>query len=141
MFRRVLIERLPRKPLYQRPKNNKVDVAINECRSWGRCRCRFERHAVSSIFAFPMFHQIHVRSQPGVVNQQLADCDVLFSVLPELGTYFATGSFMRNFPCSQSCRIAVVVATTLVSEAQSNTVSIVIASRFGSIARLPYALR
>ena len=59
-----------------------------------------------------------------------------FPLWANSGRYSATGSLMRNLPCSQSCMIAVVVATTLVSEAQSNTVSSVIASRRGTIARL-----
>ena len=53
------------------------------------------------------------------------------------GRYFATGSAIRNFPRSQSCKIAVVVEITLVSDAQSKTVLKVIISRCGSIARLP----
>ncbi len=57
------------------------------------------------------------------------------------GIYFATGSLMRNLPCSHSCMTAVVVAITFVSDAQSNTVSSVIASRRGSRARCPYAFR
>src|ERR1700733_6769043 len=55
--------------------------------------------------------------------------------------YFTTGSFSRTLPCSRSFITAPVVANTFVSEARSNIVSAVIASRFGRIERDPYALR
>ena len=55
------------------------------------------------------------------------------------GTNVATGSLSRMRPCSTNRITAVVVATTLVSEARSKIVSIVIASGAGTTARWPYA--
>ena len=55
------------------------------------------------------------------------------------GTHAATGSVRRTVPSSTSCMIAVVVATTLVSEARSKTVSSDIGSDSGTTARRPKA--
>jgi hypothetical protein len=51
----------------------------------------------------------------------------------------ATRSTSRSLPCSISIITLVVVATTLVSDARSKTVSSVIGSRDGTCARLPIA--
>ena len=64
---------------------------------------------------------------------------MVMSLLPpwNSGMYWVTLSFSRNLPSSNSFMSDGVVATTLVSEAQSKIVSTVIASSFGTIARLP----
>ena len=49
----------------------------------------------------------------------------------------ATGSASRTLPASTSVITDVAVATTLVSEARSNTVSTVIGSGLGTRARWP----
>ena len=61
--------------------------------------------------------------------------------LPNSGMNFATGSTSLMRPSSTSIITAVEVATTLVSEARSKIVSAVIASRVGTSARSPQALR
>ena len=55
------------------------------------------------------------------------------------GTHAATGSVSRTVPCSTSRMTAVVVATTLVSEARSKIVSSDIGSASGTTARRPNA--
>ena len=57
--------------------------------------------------------------------------------LPNSGMNDATGSLSRIWPFSTSIITAVVVATTLVSDARSKIVSSVIGSRSGTSARLP----
>src|SRR5581483_1961405 len=57
------------------------------------------------------------------------------------GMNCTTGSLRRTLPCSIKIMMLVVVATTLVRLARSKVVSSVIASRCGSTARAPYALR
>ena len=56
---------------------------------------------------------------------------------PKSGMNVATRSFRRIFPSSTSIMTLVVVATTLVTEAMSNTVSSVIASGCGTSDRMP----
>ncbi len=53
----------------------------------------------------------------------------------------ATGSVRRMRPCSTSIITDGVVATTLVSDARSKIVSMVIGSADGCTARWPYAFR
>ena len=60
---------------------------------------------------------------------------------PNSGMYFTTGSLSLTLPCSTNCITAVVVATTLVSDAMSKIVSADMAVRTGSRDRMPYALR
>ena len=43
-----------------------------------------ERHVVGRLFPFPRRFQIEVRRQAGIVGEQLADGDVVFSVLRKL---------------------------------------------------------
>ena len=57
------------------------------------------------------------------------------------GQYLATGSSSLILPASTSCNIAVVVATTFVSEARSKIVSVVITTFSGLRERYPKALR
>ncbi len=57
------------------------------------------------------------------------------------GRSFATRSARRSFPSSIRIMTLVAVASGFVSEAMSKTVSAVIASTAGTIARFPYALR
>ena len=82
---RVLAERLARQLLDQRPKHDEVDVAIDEGRARRPVGCHFKRHAIRRLLAFPFFRQIEVFRQSRVVDQQLADGDVLLAILRKFG--------------------------------------------------------
>jgi hypothetical protein len=75
------------------------------------------------------------------VREQIANRDPLLAVLAELGDERRNRIGQPDAPCSTSIITAGVVATTFVSDARSKIVSSVIASRDGTTARSPYALR
>ena len=60
-----------------------------------------------------------------------------FSRSPKWGSHFATGSSSPSAPCSTSSITALVVASTFVSDARSNTVSRAIGMRSGRAAASP----
>jgi len=74
------------------------------------------------------------------VKEQLLHGDGLFPFAPNTGKYRATGAARLIFFCSASSKIDGAVASALVSDARSNTVSTFIGSS-GSFVRSPYALR
>ena len=74
----------------------------------------------------------------------VSKCSIVIASRPSpfiSGMNWTTESPNRIFPCSIRIMMLVVVATTLVRLAISKIVSVVIASRCGSTARAPYALR
>ena len=136
------IERSSGHALHQRAQRDEIGVAIEEART-GRVRRFLGKGQTEAGFSpLPGRIEIEIFAQAGEVRQQVADGDVVFPVRRRIpGRYFATGSFTRTSPFCTSCMTAVVVATTLVSDAMSKIVSAVMGSRRGSSARLPKALR
>ena len=91
MLRRILIERLARKPLHQRSQHHEVDIAINKRRARSPLRRRLKCHPIRRLLPFPLLRQIQVRSESRVVHQQLPDRNILLPILPKFGKILRDG--------------------------------------------------
>ena len=69
----------------QEAKSLKIDVAVQEARAGRIDWPRLHGHGECGISALPRGIQIQIRSETGEMGQQLADSDVFFAILPELG--------------------------------------------------------
>src|ERR1700736_2085841 len=94
----VLIERASGHAFHQRTQRDEVRVAIEKPRTRRIHRLFGESKTEAGITTLPGGVQINGFTQAGEVGQEVADSDVIFSILANSGMYFATGSFTRTSP-------------------------------------------
>ena len=134
------VEPLPRDLLHQLAEDDVADVAVEE--ALARLALRDERvDAGEGVGAAALVVADRVVGDEAPVWSRR--CSMVMRSLPFCandGRYFATGSSSLMRPCSARSITLGAVATTLVNDARSKTVSTRMGRSSGSLLRRPYAL-
>ena len=128
---------LTRHPPHNFAQDQEADVRVNELLADRALQLQVPNPSPGFVDAVLIVAQRIVGNQTASMREQVFNRDLAFAVGANSGTYSTTGARNRTCPRSTNSMMLVAVATGLVSDAMSNTVSRVIFSGEGSSRRCP----
>ena len=94
----VCVERLAAHALDQRGQHDEIDVTVDEARLRRRHGGGTEGHAVPSVAALPRLIEIEIGGKAGIVGEQVAHGDVIFTILTKFWNVLHNWIVEADFP-------------------------------------------